>query len=110
MHRIYVEKRPEYAQEAASLCAELKLLCINGFERARVLNRYDVEGLDDGSFERCAAEVFSDPCVDELMYALPDDGARVLAVEYLPGQYDQRADSAEQCVRLLNEEEETENA
>ena len=50
MHRIYVEKRPEYAQEAASLCAELKLLGINGFERARILNRYDVEGLDDGSY------------------------------------------------------------
>ncbi|MCR4818474.1 MAG: phosphoribosylformylglycinamidine synthase [Fretibacterium sp.] len=102
VHRLYVERRPAFAQEAVSLCSELRtLLGLDGLERVRIINRYDVEGLDDGALDACRASVFADPCTDTLLDQLPDDAARVLAAEYLPGQYDQRADAAEQCIGLL---------
>ena len=102
VHRIYVEKRAGFAREAEALCAELReLLGVQGLERTRILNRYDVEGLDEAALERCKAVVFADPCTDALPDGLPEDGARALAVESLPGQYDQRADAAEQCIGLL---------
>ena len=102
VHRLYVERRPAFAQEATSLCSELKnLLGLNGLERVRIVNRYDVEGLDGGALEACKASVFADPCTDTLLDQLPGDAAHILAVEYLPGQYDQRADAAEQCISLL---------
>ncbi|MCR5347954.1 MAG: phosphoribosylformylglycinamidine synthase [Fretibacterium sp.] len=102
VHRLYVERRPAFAQEAASLCSELRnLLGLSGLERVRIVNRYDVEGLDGGALDACRAAVFADPCTDALLDRLPEDAACVLAAEYLPGQYDQRADAAEQCIGLL---------
>ena len=68
--------------------------------------RIYVEGIDEALFHQCATTVFSEPPVDNTYDTLPQDGGVSFAVEYLPGQFDQRADSAEQCVKLLNEKEE----
>ena len=67
----------------------------------RILNRYDIQGLTDDMLEQCKFSVFADPCTDKVLDSLPDDADYTLAVEYLPGQYDQRADAAEQCAMLL---------
>lgn len=67
----------------------------------RILNRYDIQGLSDDMLEQCKYSVFADPCTDTILTSLPDDADYTLAVEYLPGQYDQRADAAEQCAMLL---------
>ncbi len=107
--RIYVEKKEPFAVKAKELKEELKnYLGIEGIEDVRVLIRYDVERLSDETFEAALNTVFSEPPVD-LCYreTLPvPEGGRVFGVEYLPGQFDQRADSAVQCVKFLNEEEE----
>ena len=101
VHRLYVEKKPPFAREAEALCAEFRgVLGIAGLERVRVLNRYDVEGLEAEALSACVGAVFADPCTDDVLEALPE-APHVLAVEYLPGQYDQRADAAEQCIELL---------
>ena len=101
VHRLYVEKKPSFAREAEALCAEFRgVLGIAGLERVRVLNRYDVEGLEAEALSACVGAVFADPCTDDVLEALPE-APHVLAVEYLPGQYDQRADAAEQCIELL---------
>ena len=101
VRRIYVEKKPALRQEAASVCAELKtLLGIGGLRELRLLNRYDTEGLEQADFDRAVNAVFSEPQVDDVLTSLPAADA-VLAVEYLPGQFDQRADSAAQCIQLL---------
>ncbi len=103
--RVYVEKREPYNVEAASLLAEFRgLLGINGLTGLRLLNRYDVEGMDAPLFERCLPVVFSEPQVDEVFYELPVSDA-VFAVEYLPGQFDQRADSCAECVQLVSQQE-----
>ena len=101
VHRLYVEKKPPFAREAEALCAEFRgVLGVAGLERVRVLNRYDVEGLEAEALFACVGAVFADPCTDDVLEALPE-APHVLAVEYLPGQYDQRADAAEQCIELL---------
>ena len=101
VHRLYVEKKPPFAREAEALCAEFRgVLGVAGLERVRVLNRYDVEGLEAEALSACVGAVFADPCTDDVLEALPE-APHVLAVEYLPGQYDQRADAAEQCIELL---------
>ncbi len=101
VRRIYVEKKPSLRQEAAAVCGELKnLLGIAGLRELRILNRYDTEGLDQADFERAASTVFSEPQVDDILTSLPAADS-VLAVESLPGQFDQRADSAAQCIQLL---------
>ncbi len=103
IHRIYAEKKPQHAVEASALLAELKSVQgIAGLTRVRILNRYDVEGLSDEEFAGAARTVFSEPQLDDVYYALPKEAekARVLAVEYLPGQFDQRADSAAQCIQF----------
>ena len=101
VHRLYVEKKPPFAREAEALCAEFRgVLGVAGLERVRVLNRYDVEGLEAEALSACVGAVFVDPCTDDVLEALPE-APHVLAVEYLPGQYDQRADAAEQCIELL---------
>ncbi|MCD8327262.1 MAG: phosphoribosylformylglycinamidine synthase [Lachnospiraceae bacterium] len=107
--RIYVEKKPPYAVKAKELLADLvDYLGITSITGVRVLIRYDVENLTEETFERACRTVFAEPPVDlcypeEFPY---EEGDRIFGVEYLPGQFDQRADSAEQCIRFLKEDEE----
>ncbi|MBQ9580608.1 MAG: phosphoribosylformylglycinamidine synthase, partial [Lachnospiraceae bacterium] len=108
VRRLYVEKKPEYAVMASELLSEIKsYLLINSVDKVRVLIRYDVENISDKTYEKAIKTVFSEPPVDTVIEEnLDTDGAFVFSVEYLPGQYDQRADSAEQCVKFLDEKEE----
>lgn len=107
--RIYVEKKAPYAVRAKELYEEIRsYLGIKGLKNVRVLIRYDIENISDETFEKALGTVFSEPPVD-LMYEETfhrDEFDRIFSVQYLPGQFDQRADSAEQCVKLLNENEE----
>ncbi|MDM8246922.1 phosphoribosylformylglycinamidine synthase [Collinsella tanakaei] len=105
--RIYVEKKPGFDVEASQLKAELTgILGITGLEGLRLFNRYDVEGADEELFARCTPVVFSEPQVDVTYDELPDvPGAVVFAVEFLPGQFDQRADSASECIQLISQGE-----
>jgi len=106
--RIYVEKKQGYGVQAASLKDEIEhFLGIQTVTKVRVLNRYDIENISPATFEAAKGLIFSEPPVDELYEdTFPRmEGAIVFSVEYLPGQFDQRADSAEQCVKLLQEEE-----
>ncbi|MCR4657627.1 MAG: phosphoribosylformylglycinamidine synthase [Lachnospiraceae bacterium] len=108
VRRIYVEKKEPYAVKANELFGELKsYLSVSGLKKLRELIRYDVENISDATFERAKKTVFSEPPVDILyeedFERNKDD--RVFSVEFLPGQFDQRADSAVQCVRFLNEDE-----
>ena len=106
VRRIYVEKKPALRQEAAGLLNELKsFLGITALTGLRVLNRYDVEGLDEETFRRAVQTVFSEPQVDDATAALPSEDDIAFAVEYLPGQFDQRADSARACIQLLTQGE-----
>ena len=101
VYRVYVEKREELANEAKALFNELKnLLGIENLEGVRVLNRYDVEDINMDVFSDISRTVLSEPQLDILSYNIPT-GDVVFAVEYLPGQYDQRADSASQCVQII---------
>lgn len=106
--RVYVEKKPEYAVKAKELFEEMTEYLDLDIEKVRVLIRYDVENVSDKTYERALKTVFSEPPVDyvyETTFPV-EAGDRVFSVEALPGQFDQRADSAEQCVKLLNEKEE----
>ena len=105
VYRIYVEKKPGLAHEAASLLKELReLLGLTRLTGLRLLNRYDVEEIRPELFQRCIPLVFSEPQLDDVTETLPDGGT-VFAVEYLPGQFDQRADSAAQCIQILSQGE-----
>ena len=107
--RLYVEKKPAYAVKAKELYEELKsYLSLEGLEDVRVLIRYDLENISEEVCARAAGTVFSEPPVDYLYEeTFPvKEGDKVFSVEYLPGQFDQRADSAEQCIQLLNAQEE----
>ncbi len=104
VRRVYVEKKNEYTAAAKELTEDLKgYLGLAGLEAVRILIRYDIENLDDDTYERAKYCVFSEPPVDDLYEeTFPGmDDARVFSVEYLPGQFDQRADSAVQCVQFL---------
>ncbi len=102
--RIYVEKRPEYAVEARELLHEIRhILLIKSVTGLRLLNRYDTEGIDDALYERCLPIVYSEPQVDVTFTELPGGADRVFAVEYLPGQFDQRAASCEECIQLVGQ-------
>ena len=107
VRRIYAEKRPGYDVAAQQLCRELcEALSTQAIERVRIFQRYDVEGLNETALESAKGIIFSEPNVDVLYdETLPQMDARLLAVEYLPGQYDQRADSASQCLQLLSPDE-----
>ena len=95
VRRIYVEKKDGLRHEAAGLLNELKnLLGLSALTGLRLVNRYDVEGLDEATFDRAVKTVFSEPQVDDTSVALPTGDYTVFAVESLPGQFDQRADSA----------------
>ena len=110
--RIYVEKKPGFDVEAQQLRAELASVVTEGLApdaRLRIVNRYDVEGIDAELFERCVPIVFSEPQVDVTSRELPanqgEKDVSVFAVEALPGQFDQRADSAAECVQLISQGE-----
>ena len=106
--RVYVEKKPEYAVQAKDLYHELHgYLGIKDLKNVRVLIRYDVENVSEAVFEKACHVVFAEPPVD-LLYRenFPaEEGARIFSVEYLPGQFEQRADSAVQCIQFLKEDE-----
>ena len=109
VRRVYVEKKPAFAVQAKDLRHELrKYLGVSGLTGVRVLIRYDVENISDDVFEKACKTVFAEPPVDTLYKESFEmaENARVFSVEFLPGQFDQRADSAVQCVKFLNEEEE----
>ena len=102
VYRIYVAKKPEFANEAKALAGEIKnLLKINGVTELKVINRYDVEDIEKELFSKCVNAVFSEPQIDDAFYALPN-ADYIFAVEPLPGQFDQRADSAAQCIQLFS--------
>ena len=105
--RIYVEKKPGFDVEAQQLKSELRdILGVDALAGLRIINRYDVEGIDEELFRACVPTVFSEPQVDVATDGLPETGdAAVFAVEFLPGQFDQRADSAAECVQLISQGE-----
>ena len=109
VRRVYAEKKPAYAVRAEELMNEIKeYLNIQTVSGVRVLVRYDVENVSEETYKKALVTVFSEPPVD---YVYEENfetkaGDKIFSVEYLPGQFDQRADSAEQCVKLLNETEE----
>ncbi|MDR1702056.1 MAG: phosphoribosylformylglycinamidine synthase, partial [Sporomusaceae bacterium] len=108
VRRIFVEKRKEFTIEAQEIFAEIKEnLGISSLEGVRVLNRYDAAGLTEAEFAQAVRTVFSEPPLD-LVY--PEELAleaqeQAFAIEYLPGQYDQRADSAAQCIEMLTQKD-----
>ena len=105
--RVYVEKKPEFASEARALLADANgMLGIQGLEKVRVINRYDAEGVDGELFEYAKRNVFSEPQLDMVSDRVDTEGAAaVFAVEPLPGQFDQRADSAAQCIQIISRKE-----
>jgi phosphoribosylformylglycinamidine synthase len=106
--RVFVEKKPGFDVEAQSLARDLKQnLGIAGLQNLRIINRYDVEGLSEAEFQQSLNTVFAEPPVDRVyLETLPvNHKERILAVEFLPGQYDQRADSAAQCIQILTQKE-----
>ena len=107
VYRIYVEKKEGFRNEANALLAEVRgSLGISGIRGIRVLNRYDAENMDEELFVRSVSGVFSEPQVDDVYSELNSEpGDVVFAVEYLPGQFDQRADSASECIQLISKGE-----
>ena len=106
VYRVYAEKKKEFAHEAKALLTEAnKLLGIKALKDVRILNRYDAENIRPELFEYAKTTVFSEPQVDICTSEPELDGAKVFAVEFLPGQFDQRADSAAQCIQLISQEE-----
>ena len=104
VYRIYVEKKPQFAVDGGAVLADLNVaLGIKTVENVRIINRYDCEKLPKENFEAAVPTVLSEPPVDEVYYELPKPAAdeRMFAVEFLPGQFDQRADSAAQCIQML---------
>ena len=106
VRRVYVEKKDAYAVAAKELYSEIRgYLNIKDVTGVRVLVRYDIENLSDEIYKKAVKTVFSEPPVDDVYEENFDYEGRVFSVEFLPGQFDQRADSAEQCVKLLKEDE-----
>ncbi len=104
VYRIYVEKKPQYAVEGEAVLSDLqtalRMECVTA---VRIINRYDVEDISEENFKRSIPTVFSEPPVDNVFEQLekPRENERMFAVEFLPGQFDQRADSAAQCIQML---------
>ncbi|MGN1165794.1 MAG: phosphoribosylformylglycinamidine synthase [Lachnospiraceae bacterium] len=108
VRRVFVEKKPDFAVQAKDLKHEIRgYLGIKDAESVRVLIRYDVENVSDETFEKACNGIFSEPPVDILYREeFPvEEGSRVFSVEFLPGQFDQRADSAVQCIQFIKEDE-----
>ena len=105
VYRVYVEKKAGQTHEADGLLREVKdFLQISGLKSVRLLNRYDVQKIEKELFDYAVGTVFSEPQVDNVTYTVPE-GQVVFAVEPLPGQFDQRADSAAQCIQILSQGE-----
>ena len=103
VYRVYVEKKEGQRHEAEGLLREIRdFLQIHSLTAVRVLNRYDAENIDEALFSYAVSTVFSEPQVDDVSYDVPQ-GETVFAVEPLPGQYDQRADSAAQCIQIISQ-------
>ncbi len=103
VYRVYVEKKAGFAHEASALKNDItKILQIKGLESLRVVNRYDVENIDKDLFEYAKNTVFSEPQVDILADSLEYDNKIVFGVEFLPGQFDQRANSAAECIQIIS--------
>ena len=103
VYRVYVEKKKGLENEANALYSEIKtFLGIKNIEKVRIMNRYDVENITKELFDYSVKTVFSEPQLDNVYSAIENDGAVVFATEYLPGQFDQRADSAAQCIQLIS--------
>ena len=103
VYRIFVEKKPDFAVEAGSVLSDIQSsLGIRELTSVRLINRYDVEGMEPADFEGVKNTIFSEPQVDDTYSQLPElrEDERIFAVEYLPGQFDQRADSCAQCIML----------
>ena len=106
VYRIFVEKRPELAYEAKTLLHDIRyLLDIPGVDSVRILNRYDVEGLPKETFDYAVQTILSEPQLDLTSDAVTGDYDQIFAVEYLPGQFDQRANSAAECIQLMTKGE-----
>ena len=104
VYRIYVEKKPQYAVEGEAVLSDLRTaLRMECVTAVRIINRYDVEDISEENFKRSIPTVFSEPPVDNVFEQLekPGENERMFAVEFLPGQFDQRADSAAQCIQML---------
>ena len=106
VYRIFVEKKPGLDNEARGLLAEARnLLGVEALEAVRLFNRYDAENIEKDLFNYAVHTVFSEPQLDNATAELDLPGAYVFAVEPLPGQFDQRADSAAQCIQILSQSE-----
>ena len=104
VYRIYVEKKAGLDNEAVALKNEIStFLGITSVNRVRILNRYDAENITKELFDYAVGTVFSEPQLDDVYEEVENDGAKVFATEYLPGQFDQRADSAAQCIQLISQ-------
>ncbi len=103
VYRVYVEKKKELAHEAMSLLNEIRsLVGIKELTDIRLYNRYDVENIEKSLFDYSVSTVFSEPQLDIVTYDIPAEYDTIFAVEYLPGQFDQRADSAAQCIQIIS--------
>ena len=106
VYRIFVEKKPTLAQEALTLKNEInELLSIKSVEALRIINRYDLEGVDEATFSMASKTILSEPQLDNLYEEIDANDAKIFAVEYLPGQFDQRANSAAECIQLVTKGE-----
>ena len=106
VYRVYVEKKAELANEAKALLNDARnLLGIKALENVRLLNRYDAENITKELFDYAIDTVFSEPQLDIATAEYDLEGAYVFAVEPLPGQFDQRADSAAQCIQIISQGE-----
>ena len=104
VYRIYVEKKCGLDNEAVALKSEIAaFLGITSVEKVRILNRYDAENITEELFNYAVGTVFSEPQLDNVYTELENDGAIVFATEFLPGQFNQRADSAAQCIQLISQ-------
>jgi len=103
VYRVYVEKKNRFAFEANSFCEDIRtVLGIEALKKVRILNRYDCEDVSEDVFEKALNTVFSEPQVDTVSFNPDLDGGTAFGVEYLPGQFDQRADSAAQCIQIIS--------
>ncbi|NLB90007.1 MAG: phosphoribosylformylglycinamidine synthase, partial [Clostridiales bacterium] len=106
IHRIYVEKKSPFAISANNLLKECQeVLQIKNLESIRIIYRYDIENIDEQLFRYYVETILSEPPVDSTFYHLPEDSTFVFGIESLPGQFDQRADSAQECIQLINQGE-----
>jgi phosphoribosylformylglycinamidine synthase len=105
VYRVYVEKKPEFAVKAGHLKEDIQQALNITIDKVRIINRYDIEGTTQEKFLASIPHIFSEPPVDKIYTKLPRTKGFLLAVEYLPGQFDQRGDSAAQCFQLFHQGE-----